>query len=39
MAEKCCLKTAASLLPLMDGKEDVTKRLIDSIVLQYFAKR
>ncbi|KAJ8914285.1 hypothetical protein NQ315_011019 [Exocentrus adspersus] len=31
MGEKFCLKTAASLLPLMDGTEEVTKRLMESI--------
>ncbi|KAF5270727.1 hypothetical protein FQA39_LY01465 [Lamprigera yunnana] len=31
--KKCCLKTAGSLLPLMDGTEDVTMRLINSIEL------
>lgn len=33
MAEKFCLKTAASLLPVMNGSEDVTRQLIDSIEL------
>ncbi|KAF5299273.1 hypothetical protein FQA39_LY02446 [Lamprigera yunnana] len=31
--ENFCLKTAGSLLPLMNGTEDVTMRLIDSIEL------
>lgn len=33
MAEKFCLKTAGSLLPIMDNKEDTTKQLIDAIEL------
>lgn len=33
MAEKFELKTAASLLPVMDGSEKVTKELIDAIDL------
>ncbi|KAJ3651512.1 hypothetical protein Zmor_017547 [Zophobas morio] len=33
MGEKFSLRTAASLLPLMDGTEDATKRLIDAIEL------
>lgn len=33
MGEKFDLKTAVTLLPVMNGKEDVTKQLIDSIEL------
>lgn len=33
MSEKFDLKTAASLLPVMDGSENVTKQLIDAIEL------
>ncbi|KAI4471958.1 hypothetical protein MML48_1g07529 [Holotrichia oblita] len=33
MAEDFCLKTAGSLLPSMDGTEETTKQLIDSIRL------
>ncbi|KAI4464013.1 hypothetical protein MML48_4g00010929 [Holotrichia oblita] len=33
MAEDFCLKTAGSLLPSMDGTEETTKKLIDSIRL------
>lgn len=33
MGESFSLKTAGSLLPVMDGNEDTTKQLLDSIIL------